>query len=233
MHGALSLDCGAISSLGTLVHGWLHPSHPELANNLLTGALFPGLSWLATSGLMVWGSRWRKLRLRDRLLDGLQLRGDEKVLDVGCGHGLLVIGAAKRVPRGKAVGIDIWQQCDQADNRPNATRRNAEIEGVTDRVEVVEADARKLPFPDAAFDVIVSIWALHNIPTREGRTQAVEEIARVLRPGGTAALLDIWHTRDYLRVLQDRGLVDLRRSLFSACFVCPTHLVLGRKGGAS
>ena len=42
--------------------------------------------------LMIWSSRYGKLRARDRLLDGLELTGEEKLLDVGCGRGLLLIG---------------------------------------------------------------------------------------------------------------------------------------------
>ena len=70
-----------------------------------------------------------KLRLRDRVLDGLALRGDEQVLDVGCGHGLMLLGAAKRLKKGKAIGVDIWQKEDQAGNDPEATRENARREG--------------------------------------------------------------------------------------------------------
>ncbi len=59
---------------------------------------------------MVWSSRVAKLKLRDRLLDSLALKGDEKILDVGCGRGLLLIGAAKRLKTGKATGIDVWSR---------------------------------------------------------------------------------------------------------------------------
>ena len=48
---------------------------------------------MLTSAVMVWSSRVGKLKLRDTLLDGLTWRGDENVLDVGCGRGLLLIGA--------------------------------------------------------------------------------------------------------------------------------------------
>lgn len=70
---------------------------------------------------MVWDCKVGKLRSRDRLLDGLALRGDETVLDVGCGRGLLLIGAAKRLTTGTAVGVDIWQTEDLSGNRPEAT----------------------------------------------------------------------------------------------------------------
>ena len=73
----------------------------------------------------------RKFRARDALLNAVSWRGDEQVLDVGCGHGLLLIGAAKRLSSGRATGIDIWQDVDQANNSAAATRRNAELESVS------------------------------------------------------------------------------------------------------
>jgi SAM-dependent methyltransferase len=90
------------------------------------------------------------------ILSELGLRGDEHVLDVGCGRGAVLILAAHRVPRGKAVGVDIWRARDQNGNSRAATERNADLEGVGDRVEVIDADARELPFPTATFDLVVS-----------------------------------------------------------------------------
>ena len=73
--------------------------------------------------LMIWSSRHGKLRARDRLLDGLGLTGQENLLDVGCGRGLLLIGAARRLPNGHAVGVDLWSQVDLAGNRASAPWR--------------------------------------------------------------------------------------------------------------
>jgi SAM-dependent methyltransferase len=216
-------------ALGIMGYFVLRDSRPAWAAVLLNTLGWPGLSWLLTIGLMVWGSRRGKLGVRDRLMNQLDMRGDERVLDVGCGHGLLLIGAAKRLTTGKAVGIDIWQAKDQADNRPDATRTNAEIEGVSDRVEIFDADARRLPFSDETFDLIVSSWALHNIPNAEGRSQALREIIRLLRPGGRVAILDIWYTRAHIRMLRASGFPEARRSIASFCFLWPTFLVLAQK----
>jgi arsenite methyltransferase len=70
---------------------------------------------------MVRSSRAGKLKQRDPLLDQLPWRGDERVLDVGCGHGLLLIGAVKRLTTGRAVGLDLWRKQNQAGNNPAAT----------------------------------------------------------------------------------------------------------------
>src|SRR3546814_19951441 len=95
---------------------------------------------------MLWGSKIGKVRLRDKVLATLPWRGDERVLDVGCGHGLMLAGAAQRLLTGRVIGIDIWRSEDQARNSPEATLRNMRLEGVSERVEVRTADARDLPF---------------------------------------------------------------------------------------
>src|SRR5262249_38523750 len=137
--------------------------------------------------------------------------GDETVLDIGCGRGLLLIGAAQRLTGGRAVGVDIWSRVDLSGNRPEATLENARRAGVADRVEVRDGDAPHLPFADATFDVVVSSLVLHNIPGQEDRRRAVREIARVLKPGGRVALLDLRHTGDYVRVLRQCGLGEACR----------------------
>jgi SAM-dependent methyltransferase len=190
----------------------------------LAGAMF-----LVTSAAMLHSSRRGKLIERDRLLDRLGLGGDEDVLDVGCGRGLLLIGAAKRVPAGRAVGVDIWSQADQSDNRRSATLANAEAEGVAERVEVVDGDMRSLPFADASFDAVVSSLAIHNVPDAAGREGAIREIARVLRPGGRVAILDLRATSDYALALEDNSLVDVARSRRSFRMYPPVRVVTGRR----
>ncbi len=170
------------------------------------------LDLLIVALAMLWYSRIGKMRQRDRLLDEIAWRGDEQVLDIGCGRGLLLIGAAQRLTTGKAVGVDIWSNIDLSGNRPEATLENARRAGVAERVQVTDADAQHLPFEDASFDVIISSLVLHNLTSRQGRQQAVREIARVLRPGGRVVLLDLRHTRDYVRALRQCGLPDCRRA---------------------
>jgi arsenite methyltransferase len=149
-----------------------------------------GMVAVAQAGLMLRSSRAGKLTERDRLLVQLPWRGDERVLDVGCGRGLLLIGAARRLPTGRAVGLDLWRSQGQAGNDPAATMANAKAEGVAERVELRVGDARQLPFDEQTFDVVVSSMALHNIPGAVGRAAAVGEIVRVLKPGGRVAILD-------------------------------------------
>ncbi|HEV3261195.1 MAG TPA: class I SAM-dependent methyltransferase [Gemmataceae bacterium] len=203
---------------------------------VLAAAAFP-LGWaplarmaigcLFGAGWMVWGSKVEKVRERDRLLDSLPWRGDEAVLDVGCGRGLHLIGAAKRLTTGKAVGVDIWQAEDLSGNRPETTLEIARLEGVSDRVEVKDGNARRLPFGDCTFDVVVTKGVLHNIDNAAERDTAVREIARVLTPGGRLLIEDVRHTGRYAQVLRQSGLEDVRRSPQSVSSLLIAAITLG------
>src|SRR5262249_39888049 len=150
-----------IASVAFAVVAALFGSDESRVLKLATVSLnWTGAGLLVCAGAMLWGSQFGKFRMRDRLIDSIPWRGDERVLDVGCGHGLLLIAAAKRLRTGKAVGVDIWSQIDQARNRPEATVENARIEGASDRVEVLSADARELPLQDKTFDVVLSSLTL-------------------------------------------------------------------------
>jgi arsenite methyltransferase len=170
-----------------------------------------GIVCLGLAGYMVWSSKWGKLAEREKLLEGLQLRGDERVLDVGCGRGLMLIGAAKRLTTGTATGVDIWQSVDLSGNRAEETLRNARAEGVSDRVRVETADMRKLPFADGSFDLVLSRAAIHNLYQREDRAKALAEIARVLAPRGRVVIDDIRHLPEYSEELHKAGLGAVTR----------------------
>jgi ubiquinone/menaquinone biosynthesis C-methylase UbiE len=191
--------------------------------------LSSGLGFGLGAMLLLWSSLVGKFRARDALLNAVPWRGDEQVLDVGCGHGLFLLAAAKRLARGKAIGVDLWQKEDQAGNCREATWQNAILEGVTDQVELKDGDARQLPFADGSFDVILSSWALHNIYNKAERDQAVRQIVRVLKPGGRLVLIDIRHTWQHAQVLRTSQMQDVKRSLPNFLFVTPTFVLRATK----
>ncbi len=198
----------------------------------LRGFVFSALSLFATALAMVWSSRVGKIHVRERVMDHIPWRGDERVLDVGCGRGLLLVAAARRLRDGKAIGIDLWQEHDLSGNRPKAPLDNARLEGVADRVEVQQGDARTLPFAKACFDVVVSSQVLHNISDPRGRVQALQEIVRVLKPGGYVAILDFRNTKEYARVLAEIGLKDVEHSDWRFAYGLPSPCVTARKAEA-
>ena len=150
-----------------------------------------GTVLLANAGVYLHTTLRGKLRIWERELDRAGLRGNEQLLDLGCGRGAVLIAAARRLPTGRAVGADRWTR-DQSGNSPEVTLANAAAAGVADRVEVHTADMTALPFPDGSFDVVTSALAIHNIPTPGGRYRAVDEAMRVLRPGGQLLIADPW-----------------------------------------
>jgi SAM-dependent methyltransferase len=196
------------------------------------GTLVSGVVLLIICAVMFWGSKVGKLRLRDQVLDALPWCGDEMVLDVGCGRGLMLIGAAKHLTTGKATGVDMFRQVDQANNSPEATMRNAVLEGVADRVEVRRGDMHDLPFAPNTFDLVLSSWVIHNMPERDDREKALREIMRVLKPGGRALIVDIEHIDDYRRYLRDNGVREVTKSRANYLFVTPTHALTIIKPGA-
>jgi arsenite methyltransferase len=158
--------------------------------------------------LMNYWSRIAKIRRREDILDLVTWRGDEQVLDVGCGRGLMTIAAANRLSIGRVIGVDIWDSKDQASTSPAITLNNAGIAGVQNKVDIQTADARSLPFQNQSFDVVVSHWVIHNIPDESGRNQALAEIARVLRPGGQLLLNDIEFRNSYIKTLEGLGFIE-------------------------
>jgi arsenite methyltransferase len=219
----------AIVVAGIVVSVVLTSVQSLIAVILLVWGLLAGACMIVTAGLMVWSSKIGKLRSRERLIDSLALRGTETVVDVGCGRGLLLNAAARRLTTGKAIGVDLWQSADQSGNHPETTLANAEAEGVAEHVEVKTGDMRELPFEDQTIDVIVSSLAIHNIPDKGGRAQAVREIARVLKPNGQAALLDFQCTDEYVQTLEALGWRDVNLSGLQFQMFPPVRIVTGKK----
>ena len=206
-----------------------HDQYPNVSARILAVLGFIGLMFWAQGAFMVWSSRVAKLSLRDRLLDSMQFKGDEKVLDVGCGRGLMLIGAAKRLKSGKATGIDIWNQQDLSGNSADAVKQNAKIEGVSDRVRIETGDARKLVYPDANYDVVMSSLAIHNISEKADRDTAIREMWRVLKPGGRLLIFDIFHTGAYAKVLREQGATDVTLSGLAFLWCIPSRSLLAKK----
>jgi ubiquinone/menaquinone biosynthesis C-methylase UbiE len=203
----------------------------EVAFAVISGGLRPLLAAsfiLAILAFYLYTTLRGKFVVWAALLDQLNLRGDERILDVGCGRGVVLL-AAQHLTTGRAVGVDLWRSVDQSGNSAEATRRNAIAEGVADRVELHTADMTALPLEDDSFDLVVSSFAIHNIRGRAGREKAISEAVRVLRPGGRLMIVDVRATRQYQAQLAKLGMKDVARRGLGWLFLRLTRLVTATK----
>jgi arsenite methyltransferase len=202
----LKMGFGAVAAIAIFLVGSVL-SIPALG----IPALNIGFALAASVADYLYASRVGKFAVWAGLLLSLDLRGDERVLDLGCGRGAVLLMVAKLVPRGRAVGVDLWKTSDQSGNALGVTKHNAELEGVADRVDLRTADMRALPFEDESFDVVLGSLAIHNIGEANGRAKALDEGVRVLRPDGRILIVDINATREYEARLRQRGMSAVER----------------------
>jgi arsenite methyltransferase len=200
-----------VAGLAVWASVWLHLWSGEIILNVAGTGLGAGSACLAMSLWMLWDSKNGKLRSRERLLDRITWAGTEQVLDVGCGRGLMLIGAARRLGSGTATGIDVWQSEDLSGNHADAVLENIRRSCLTQNVRVETADMRRMPFAAESFDVIVSRAAIHNLYQPADRAQALSEIVRVLKPGGHVLIDDIRHIGEYAALFSRAGCRDVRR----------------------
>ncbi|MBI4276245.1 class I SAM-dependent methyltransferase [Candidatus Uhrbacteria bacterium] len=114
-----------------------------------------------------------------------------RVLDVGCGNGRMLDAF---------MGQDIEYTGLDVSSRMIA-QAEARNKGVQIPHRFIVGDMLALPFPDAAFDAVIEVSALHHIPSDGLRVQAVREFARVLKPGSSLFLTDwnLWQPRMIIR----------------------------------
>jgi arsenite methyltransferase len=171
------------------------------AATLLTGAGDPGGDCCAASetfdgGSEVFGAALYELSDRERLPDTARLASlgcgnptavaelheGETVLDLGSGGGIDVLLSARRVgPTGTAHGLDM------TDEMLELARANARKAGVTN-VEFHKGYIEEIPLPDASVDVVISNCVINLSGDKQ---RVLDEVARVLRPGGRFAVSDV------------------------------------------
>jgi hypothetical protein len=93
----------------------------NMVQGVVTGTPWPFAAAAVVMACMGWGlytSLRGKFLVWEELLDRLELRGDEQVLDLGCGRGAVLLLAARRLTTGRAVGVDLWRKAERAQMRP-------------------------------------------------------------------------------------------------------------------
>lgn len=125
--------------------------------------------------------RWRRLTV-----EALELGPGARVLDLATGTADLALLVANSEPSAHVVGLDPSEKMLEI-GRVKVAR--AEL---TERVELVQGDAQSLPYPDASFDGVCIAFGIRNVPDRD---RALREMARVTKPGGHVAILELSEPR--------------------------------------
>lgn len=166
------------------------------------------ISLLITVILMIVSSKYGKQKESDRIIEMLKIKGNENVLDAGCGRGLYLIKIAKKLSQGNVTGVDIWSK-DLSKNNRKSTLNNIELEGVDQKVEIKTADLALMPFANDSFDIVVSSFVINNIPQPQKRKRAIEEITRVLKDGGRLCIIDMRNIDEYIEVCKENNIQNI------------------------
>src|SRR5262249_32968125 len=139
-------------------------------------------------------------------------KGNEEILDIGSGSGILLFACLKQSPTAKGTGIDIYDPYSYGGSA-GVFWENSEIQGGKDRTTLQQVDARTMPFENQRFDVIVSSLAMHHVGNAAEQEKAAREMVRTLKPGGKIALGDVGRALDAPeKALRAAGLSNIRRT---------------------
>ena len=129
-------------------------------------------------------------RVRGLVLSNLDWNGEGQILDIGCGSASLTIALAKKYKGTRVVGIDYWGK--QWEFSKKVCEKNAEIEGVAERVTFQKASAAALPFDDDSFDALVSNLVFHEVSGVKDKKEPLREALRVVKKGGPFVFQDLF-----------------------------------------
>lgn len=124
--------------------------------------------------------RWRRLTI-----EAMRLKEGDKVLDLATGTADLALMIAKKNPV-NVVGLD------PSTNMIAVGRRKAQAKQLAERVELLEGDAQAMPFEDNTFASACMAFGIRNVPDR---SLGLRELARVVKPGGRVAILELSEPR--------------------------------------
>jgi SAM-dependent methyltransferase len=154
----------------------------------------PAWSWALGVGLLAVGTvlagilyraaTAKRFLERDAMGRAVALAGAARLLDIGCGRGMVLFDLLKRSPGATGVGVEAPRALSSDSDGTNWFASNARAEGVEERAGLVAADARELPFRDATFEVVVSRGMSAGLRTPDSLREAIVEMTRVLAPGG-------------------------------------------------
>jgi arsenite methyltransferase len=178
-----------------------------------------------TIAMSIWSSRVGKIIMRDKMIGELKLNGNETILDIGCGRGLLTVGIAKKLSTGKVFGLDHWKGTFEYSYTREMAENNILYEGIGNRVEIVDGDAMKLPFKEGYFNLVTSSLVMHHVPDT---SQAFREMWRVLKPDGTIAIADM-PTAEFRKQITNSGFEIISIKPLVRLFFIRVNLIIAKK----
>ncbi|MEL7357168.1 MAG: methyltransferase domain-containing protein [Cyanobacteria bacterium J06634_6] len=132
------------------------------------------------------------LNIEQQIWSSLGIGTGKRVLDVGCGSGVITQELAKRVYPGEVTGIDISQELIERSERAYTIGLqhpdNPETEDLYRNVEFQQGEVTSLPFPEATFDFVYARLLFQHL---SNPIEALSSIHRVLKPGGLLCVLDV------------------------------------------
>ena len=169
--------------------------------------LFYGIIMVLGGLIFIHTSIRGKSMIWDSIIADLTIPENSKVLDLGTGHGLVLLKFAQHLSeKGHATGIDLWLNKDQSNNSLKNTNDIIESKKLSRVADVQTANMLDLPFEENQFDFVVTSLALHNIKPASARKDALNEADRVLKSGGMLIIVDTGHNKnEYISVLQSNG----------------------------
>lgn len=174
------------------------------------------------TGLLFLG---QEQNLRQATLDLVKINPQDTILEVGCGTGSLTLAAKRKAgPESRVFGIDPAPDMIET-AKHKAAKSGLDIEF---KLGLIEA----IPFPDNTFDIVLSSAMMHHVPAGETQRKGIEEVFRVLKPGGQFLIVDLeppqafpmkqitgflfgrgfltLSIRAYIPLLEKTGFIDMR-----------------------
>ena len=144
--------------------------------------LWPGIGMIMMNLLLLRKMPKINLVARMKALDEIE---NPQILDVGCGTGRTAIRIAKELKNGGHLyGVDIYSKLAISGNALDTVQNNARIEKIEDKTTFQYGSATDIPFEKNRFDIVNVSSVLHEVHNPNGQDKAMQELYRVLKPGG-------------------------------------------------
>ena len=206
----MTLTLVAILILCLLYLPWNSMSNPvRIFCNLL---FIPAMAFLITSSLR--GTAYIKWGIYDQtntMINFHNWAGDEQVLDAGTGLGLLMVRAAKKLTTGKCVGVDIFD-FPKGGKVIEQIKINAGLEGVAEKIKIIDANILNTNFGDDSFDLVFSNMWLNRFHSDSDVQKVCSEVIRILKKNGKAIISDKKNIDKLSKAFESNGLVVVKKA---------------------